>query len=111
MLRSRGLYPPDANKTDSRSGFALVEKIGSSGRVSKTRTRAGTLPLATISLLVFLSAVAGSQQQFVQAQPTNPTFVWYFGYVGNTFYPQSQLGVSPQALISQASSISAAVGR
>jgi hypothetical protein len=31
--------------------------------------------------------------------------------VGNTFYPQSQLGVSPQALISQASSISAAVGR
>jgi hypothetical protein len=30
--------------------------------------------------------------------------------VGNTFYPQSQLGLSPQSLVSEASSISASVG-
>jgi len=87
----------------------MIVKIGFSGHESSGRRRRASLPtFATVSLVLFFSAVAGSQP--VHAQPTSPTFVWYFGYVGNTFYPQSQLGVSPQALISEASSISAAVG-
>src|SRR2546427_7023076 len=65
--------------------------------------------LATISLLIVIFSMVASTQQAV-AQPTSPTFVWYFGYVGNTFYPQTQLGLSPQQLIAQAASISASVG-
>jgi hypothetical protein len=54
------------------------------------------------------SLATGPQQ--VRAQPTTPTFVWYFGFVGDTFYPQTQLGLSPKSLITEASSISASVG-
>lgn len=36
-------------------------------------------------------------------------FVWYFGYVGDTFYPQTQLNISEQQMISQARSLSVSV--
>src|SRR5437588_3738832 len=66
--------------------------------------------LAMASLLIFVFSLAASSQR-VRAEPAIPTtFVWYFGYVGNTFYPQAQLGVSPQTLIAQASSIGESVG-
>jgi len=41
---------------------------------------------------------------------TGPTFVWYFGYVGNSFYPQSELGITPAQMIMEAAQLSNAVG-
>jgi hypothetical protein len=40
-----------------------------------------------------------------------PVFVWMFGYTGDAFYPQSQLGLSPAQTISIAQQISAKVGK
>jgi hypothetical protein len=45
------------------------------------------------------------------SQVNKPVFVWIFGYTGNAFYPQSQLGVSPAQTISIAQQISAKVGK
>jgi hypothetical protein len=40
-----------------------------------------------------------------------PVFVWMFGYTGDTFTPQSQLGLSQSYLVSQVKTISSAVGK
>lgn len=50
--------------------------------------------------------------QFASASSSSsgPMFVWFFGYAGGTFYPQTELGITPTQMISAASSMSSAVG-
>jgi hypothetical protein len=41
--------------------------------------------------------------------PNKPVFVWLFGYTGDIFFPQSQLGVSVSSVVAEAKAISSAV--
>jgi hypothetical protein len=41
---------------------------------------------------------------------TAPVFVWFFGYVGGQFYPQTELGISEQQMISEAATLSSSIG-
>lgn len=43
--------------------------------------------------------------------PNDPVYVWLFGFVGNTFYPQTQLGLTQQQVIDVAKNLCAAVGK
>ncbi len=42
---------------------------------------------------------------------TRPVYTWFFGYVGDTFYPQSELGILPQTMIQTAKSLSQTFGK
>lgn len=42
---------------------------------------------------------------------TQPVFVWMFGYIGNLFYPQTQLNLTQQDLVNAAKNISLEVGQ
>jgi hypothetical protein len=52
----------------------------------------------------------GGMATFASTKTTQPIFVWYFGYVGNVFYPQMQLGITPAQMVSEAANMSEAVG-
>jgi hypothetical protein len=41
---------------------------------------------------------------------SGPVFVWMFGYVGDTFWPQANQSITPQETIQLAANLSAAVG-
>jgi hypothetical protein len=38
-------------------------------------------------------------------------FIWFFGYIGNTFFPQAELNISQQSMVAAAKNLSAALGR
>jgi hypothetical protein len=50
-----------------------------------------------------------SEASSLSQQQGGKIFVWAFGYVGNTFYPQSQLGITSAQMISQAANMSEAL--
>ncbi len=50
-----------------------------------------------------------SSQAYSQAPSSAPIFVWFFGYVGSVFYPQKNLSITPQQMISAAASMSLAL--
>jgi hypothetical protein len=58
--------------------------------------------------LAFASPVYASSGS---SAASKPVFVWMFGYTGDTFVPQSQLGISTTQFVSQVKSISNAVGK
>ena len=51
------------------------------------------------------------QTQEASAQSSGPIFVWMFGYVGDVFYPQAQLGLSQHQLINTAHALSNDFGK
>jgi hypothetical protein len=68
-----------------------------------------------VGALVFMFAASmqlGSQSSFAKTSPGPkvPVFVWLFGYTGDTFFPQTQLGVSVAQTVSIAQTVSSAVG-
>jgi hypothetical protein len=72
--------------------------------------------LIVLSLLVLSGFVSVSGARIASASSTSPTvskpvFIWMFGYTGNSFYPQSQLGLSQAQTISVAQQVSARVGK
>ena len=54
----------------------------------------------------------GAQSVFAAKTPAakTPVFVWMFGYTGDSFYPQTELGLSTAQTVSVANTISSAVG-
>jgi hypothetical protein len=42
---------------------------------------------------------------------SQPVYIWFFGYVGNTFYPEYQLNLSQKTMISLAKNLSQTFGR
>lgn len=42
---------------------------------------------------------------------TNCALIWLFGYIGDTFYPKSELGLLPSAVTSIAKSLSESIGK
>jgi hypothetical protein len=59
----------------------------------------------------FVSSAYSSQSASHDSpKTTNPTFVWFFGYVGSYFYPQTQLNLSQSQLITVAGKLSRLVG-
>ncbi len=42
---------------------------------------------------------------------SDPVYIWFFGYIGNTFYPQYELNISTQAMISTAKNLSETFGK
>jgi hypothetical protein len=55
-------------------------------------------------------AVSGTSSTTPCSTPARPVFVWFFGYVGDYFYPLTNNSVTPSQMISAAASISSAVG-
>jgi hypothetical protein len=46
-----------------------------------------------------------------QSKLAQPVYVWLFGYVGNTFYPQTQLNLTQSQVLQVAENLSKAVGK
>lgn len=65
--------------------------------------------LAVFSLTI-LCLVSFAGTPVVSATANRPVFVWLFGYTGDNFLPQQELGVTPQNLLSAVQNISASVG-
>jgi len=76
----------------------------------------GTLAILFVTLLlvpVALDSIGqnpASNSYGVSQAVTGPVFVWFFGYVGGTFYPQTELDISQAQMISEAASMSASLG-
>ena len=60
------------------------------------------------AMLIVSPGVGAATAHTRQLSPV--VYAWFFGYIGDTFYPQSRLGLSPSDLFGAASGISSAVG-
>lgn len=73
----------------------------------------GVIPLLLVTPLVAMaqnpSYVSGSTSSDI-VYPHPMAYAWYFGYFGDTFRPQTQLGITPSLMVEEAKSISNAVG-
>lgn len=58
----------------------------------------------------FVSNSYNNASSTTQSCSANPTYVWLFGYIGNTFYPKSELGISTSKVLNMASNLSSAAG-
>lgn len=76
-------------------------------------TRTLLVPIAIVlgALVLFSSGVnfAGATS-YASRATDSPVFVWFFGYVGGSFYPTTELGISEQQMISEAATLSSSVG-
>jgi len=81
-----------------------------------SRIRSGTLAILFVTLLLVPVALDSIGQDAVSNSygasqaVTGPVFVWFFGYVGGSFYPQTELDLSQAQMISEAASMSASLG-
>lgn len=70
--------------------------------------------MVLVGILVFLFAASlqlGAESAFAKTSSTKvPVFVWMFGYTGDYFLPQTQLGITPSQTVSVAQTISSDVG-
>jgi hypothetical protein len=73
--------------------------------------RLGFVLVLSLLMLSFAPPVAGFQQSNKSNSSSSaPIFVWYFGYVGDVFYPGTQLGISTGQMVSVAQSLSGTLG-
>ncbi len=60
-------------------------------------------------------AVGYSNSNTLYTTPTiniqHTAFIWFFGYIGNTFYPQTELRLSQNAMINEAKNLSNTFGK
>jgi hypothetical protein len=66
--------------------------------------------LFSVSLFGAASAYVQSSVHSSSQNVTKPVFVWLFGYTGDYFFPQTQLKISIQQVVSAARAVSQAVG-
>jgi hypothetical protein len=70
--------------------------------------------VAFVGALVFLFAASlqlGSQSAFATTSASKePVFVWVFGYTGDSFFPQTELGITTSQTVSIAKTLSSDVG-
>jgi hypothetical protein len=75
---------------------------------------------SVLVLILFVSSSVGyssatsshsSNPQTTKAASGGPVYVWLFGYVGNTFYPQTQLGLTPTQVLNVAKNLSNTFGK
>ncbi len=81
--------------------------ITSSSTQSSTST---TTSSSSSSTSIISSTSSSSNSTTTTIKTSAPVFVWLFGYVGDEFYPQMQLGLYPSSVIAIAQNLSALVG-
>lgn len=69
----------------------------------------------SLSVLVLILIVLGlvfslTPVQAFSSQPSSPTFVWFYGYVGGNFFPTTELGITRAQVLQEASRLSEQVG-
>lgn len=79
-------------------------------KVPKPSTAIASSIIILVLLLVVPVGNSFASAGPASSYPHSQTFVWYFGYLGDTFQPVSNLGLSQSYLISEASALSGEVG-
>jgi hypothetical protein len=64
------------------------------------------LAVLVLALICFSSDSMNSSAQTQKATQSSQVFVWFFGYVGNNFYPRLQLDITPKQTLQEAKLLS-----
>jgi hypothetical protein len=78
--------------------------------VSKTNLSLKFASLIVLSLFASTSSIGVSIVHSEASTPSVQVFVWFFGYVGDSFYPQTTLGITQQEMLSAAANMQQALG-
>jgi hypothetical protein len=74
----------------------------------------GLLAVTSFPILIQDSGVYQSQAISTNNNvlgSTTPVYIWFFGYVGNSFYPTTDLGITQQQMLSAAKNLSETFGK